>query len=111
MAVNRERKMVSQRVDSFDVKWSSLASIKAAVDEAILKYGPTAEVEPYSERWDETEYLGIFMKVPETDGAMADRILRESMVEAAAEKREAAEFQRLMAKYGTLVDTNGGVKL
>lgn len=99
MIVNRKRLVISKLMNNLDLDYCSLASAKTKINELIKLYGDDARIEKYSEAYDDTEYLGIYKKISETDSEMADRISNEVDFVEEQEAREVAEFVRLTLKF------------
>jgi hypothetical protein len=97
--VNRERLMVSKRMESLDLDCSTLGSALETIQCLIDKYGPDAMICEY-EDYSDNKYLAVSVKVPETDEEMARRIREEERWEADKTARDRAEFERLKAKFG-----------
>lgn len=95
-----ERKMVKEMVTTLDVRYVKLGSLLNDVKEMIEQYGPDAEVEPYTERYDPDEHQGgVFVLVPETDQQMEHRLKEEARYAALQAERDRLEFERLSKKF------------
>lgn len=101
MAVNRERKMIKVYSGSnVDLKYGTLKDALKTIKSLISEYGADAEIDTHSERYDDREYLGVYITRPETDKEMAARIADEEKWEAVRTERERADYERLKAKFG-----------
>ena len=101
MAVNRERKIVNDYVDSdFDLEYLSLQEALGRIKELIAKYGKTATIRKYYPEYSDSEYLGVYVDRPETDKEMAARIHSEEQWEAHQARLDAEDYARLKAKFG-----------
>ena len=101
MPVNRERQRI--RVYSgydVDIKYSTLRHAREHIDWLIETHGAEAEIDTYTPRYSDTEYLGVYVQRLETDEEMAARIANEEIWEANWAERDRQEFERLKAKFG-----------
>lgn len=98
MAINKERKLMWVHTASIH-DYMNLNELKRIVD-VILKKHPIARVQKYHEDYDENEYVGIFIEVPETDKQFAERLTREAERAERNEERDRLEFERLQKKFG-----------
>lgn len=102
MAVNRKRKMLAVRTESFDPDDLTLIDVLEEVRRLISVYGETARISTYQLEYSysDKEYLGVFVQQPETDEQMAYRISQEEQWEETNAARDIAEYARLQTKFG-----------
>ncbi len=94
------RKMVSKMVQSLDLSYTSLGSLKDNIDEAIETYGKDSWLDTYNIPYDDSTYWGIYAKVPETDEEYLKRLKDEEAYKERQDARDKAEFERLQKKFG-----------
>ena len=99
--VDRTRKTIRDYSGSrVDIKYGTLGEALEKIQGLIETYGEDAEIDTYTPAYSDGEYLGVYIKRPETDREMARRIASEEENEAWCAKREAAEYERLKKKFG-----------
>lgn len=101
MKVNRERKLVPERECGFYFE-RKLSEVLTEVQALIAEYGPDAyidgETDPYSDSDRKSFY--VFTMRLENDKEYKVRIENEERWAKNAEERDAAEFKRLLEKFG-----------
>ena len=98
--VDRTRKLVRVFTGAdVDIKYTTLKSALAKIQDLIAQYGEDAEINVHTERWSDSEYLGVFITREETDEELEDRIKNEEIWEANWAARDRAEYQRLKQKF------------
>lgn len=100
MAVNRERKMVGKEMTTLYFDHCTLEDIQRQVNEMIVSYGKDAYIDKHCYAYEDTEYLFVMMKVPETDGEMSKRIEQEEQWDKDCQERDKANYERLQKIYG-----------
>jgi len=101
MAVNRERKTISAYTGSgVDLEYDTLKAAAERIQELISLYGEDAQIRMRGEDYSDREYLAVYQNRLETDKEMACRIQEEEDWEARQAKRDAEEYERLIAKFG-----------
>ena len=101
MPVNRERQRIRDYSGSrVDIKYGTLGEALEKIQGLIETYGEDAEIDTYTPRYSDSEYLGVYVQRLETDEEMAARIANEEIWEANWAERDRQEFERLKAKFG-----------
>lgn len=102
MAVNRERKMVPEEYCYVDFK-RKLSDVLKEVKQLIEEYGVDAYIDGRPDAYSNSdrETMHVFKMVPENDEQYNKRIAYEEKWAKESEDRDAAEFKRLQAKFGT----------
>ncbi|CAB4122964.1 hypothetical protein UFOVP29_123 [uncultured Caudovirales phage] len=102
MAVNRERKTISAYTNTdMHLEWLTLKKAAEQIQRLISLYGEDAEIRMRGEDYSDREYLAVYQNRLETDKELARRIQEEEDWEARQAKRDADDYARLKAKFGS----------
>jgi len=102
MAVNRERKTISAYTGSgVDLEYDTLKAAAERIQELIRLYGEDAQIIKRGADYSDRVYLAVYQNRLETDKEMVCRIQEEEDWEALQTRREAEDYARLKAKFGS----------
>lgn len=99
--VSKTRKFRYEEIISTDFDGMTLKEVRDRVEELIRLYGVEAFIDDYQPLYSDSHYQYVWIKVPETDEEMQERIQREKDQFKINEAREAEEFKRLSLKFGS----------
>jgi hypothetical protein len=95
--------MVPKEQTSVNFEYDTLETVLSEVKRLVKEYGKDAKImmrcESYSDS--DKEYMYVYKDEPETDAETAKRIASEEEWSKRDDERDAAEFKRLQAKFGT----------
>ena len=100
MTVNRERKMVGKEMTTLNFEYSTLGEILKEIQGHVDAYGADAYISKHCYPYEDTPYLHVMMKVPETDAEMEKRIAQEEQWDKDCQERDKANYERLQKIYG-----------
>lgn len=94
------KNMIARQVDTLDVSYVTLSSVKAKIDYLITQFGGDATLQLEQVSYCTSYEVNVYAKSEETDGEYAARLKSEAYYAGIREKKEREEFERLSAKFG-----------